>query len=91
MLDEPITIDELHKALSNVPNNKSPGPDGFPAESYKTSGKVCHHYLSHTPAVVHIRKAGSDAILLIFLHLLFQHFKKKESVPEILCFFTVNV
>lgn len=35
MLDTPLTITELHKALLLMPNNKSPGPDGFPAEFYK--------------------------------------------------------
>lgn len=31
----PLTPDELYKALLQMPNNKSPGPDGFPAEFYK--------------------------------------------------------
>ena len=35
MLDSPITDIELEKALKLMPNNKSPGPDGFPAEFYK--------------------------------------------------------
>lgn len=31
----PLTPDELYKALLQMPNNKSSGPDGFPAEFYK--------------------------------------------------------
>lgn len=27
---------ELHNALQQMPNKKAPGPDGFPAEFYKT-------------------------------------------------------
>uniref|UniRef100_A0A3Q2ZER1 Reverse transcriptase domain-containing protein n=1 Tax=Kryptolebias marmoratus TaxID=37003 RepID=A0A3Q2ZER1_KRYMA len=34
-LDSPLTLDELREAIKNMPNNKSPGPDGFPAEFYK--------------------------------------------------------
>lgn len=34
-LESPITEIELHSALKQMPNNKSPGPDGFPAEFYK--------------------------------------------------------
>ncbi len=34
-LDAPITSEELYKALNKMPNNKSPGPDGLPAEFYK--------------------------------------------------------
>ncbi len=34
-LDLPITIQELKQALDKMPNNKSPGPDGFPVEFYK--------------------------------------------------------
>lgn len=35
MLDNPLTLEELHKALEGMSNNKSPGQDGFPAEFYK--------------------------------------------------------
>lgn len=34
-LDTPLTNDELYKALDKMPNNKSPGPDGLPAEFYR--------------------------------------------------------
>lgn len=33
--DSPLTDKELSTALNLMPNNKSPGPDGFPAEFYK--------------------------------------------------------
>ena len=36
ILDTPITQYELLTALNLIPNNKTPGPDGLPAES--TSG-----------------------------------------------------
>uniref|UniRef100_A0A672F570 Reverse transcriptase domain-containing protein n=1 Tax=Salarias fasciatus TaxID=181472 RepID=A0A672F570_SALFA len=34
-LDSPLTNEEIHSALNKMPNNKAPGPDGFPAEFYK--------------------------------------------------------
>uniref|UniRef100_A0A3B3HAI8 Reverse transcriptase domain-containing protein n=1 Tax=Oryzias latipes TaxID=8090 RepID=A0A3B3HAI8_ORYLA len=34
-LESPFTKEELHKALTNMPSKKAPGPDGFPAEFYK--------------------------------------------------------
>uniref|UniRef100_A0A669D815 Reverse transcriptase domain-containing protein n=1 Tax=Oreochromis niloticus TaxID=8128 RepID=A0A669D815_ORENI len=34
-LDSPLTPGELQEALISMPNNKAPGPDGFPAEFYK--------------------------------------------------------
>lgn len=34
-LDKPLSINELEKALQHMPNNKSPGLDGFPVEFYK--------------------------------------------------------
>uniref|UniRef100_A0A3P9JK99 C2H2-type domain-containing protein n=1 Tax=Oryzias latipes TaxID=8090 RepID=A0A3P9JK99_ORYLA len=34
-LDSPLSLSELHEALSLMPNGKAPGPDGFPAEFYK--------------------------------------------------------
>lgn len=30
-LDEPLSPEEFYHALNNMPNNKTPGPDGFPA------------------------------------------------------------
>lgn len=35
ILDTPLSIDEIQSALNKMPNNKVPGPDGFPAEFYK--------------------------------------------------------
>ena len=35
LLDQPITPEEVIKSLHSMPNNKSPGPDGLPAEFYK--------------------------------------------------------
>uniref|UniRef100_A0A669DGZ9 Reverse transcriptase domain-containing protein n=1 Tax=Oreochromis niloticus TaxID=8128 RepID=A0A669DGZ9_ORENI len=34
-LDSPLMPGELQEALISMPNNKAPGPDGFPAEFYK--------------------------------------------------------
>ena len=34
-LEKPFTITEFHDALKLMPNNKSPGLDGFPAEFLK--------------------------------------------------------
>lgn len=35
-LDEPFTIGDIKNAILVMPNGKSPGPDGFPAEFLKT-------------------------------------------------------
>ena len=35
LLDEPLSIGELHQALSRMQSNKSPGMDGFTVEFYK--------------------------------------------------------
>lgn len=34
-LDKPLTVEDLYKALFQMPNNKLPGPDGFPLGFYK--------------------------------------------------------
>lgn len=35
LFEQPITVEELFKALQNMLDNKSPGPDGLPEEFYK--------------------------------------------------------
>ena len=37
-LDEPLSLDEVTQAIRSMQSNKSPGPDGFPIEFYKTFG-----------------------------------------------------
>uniref|UniRef100_A0A8C5QKB6 Reverse transcriptase domain-containing protein n=1 Tax=Leptobrachium leishanense TaxID=445787 RepID=A0A8C5QKB6_9ANUR len=39
-LEDPILQEELVATLKHIKNNKCPGPDGFPAEYYKTFAKT---------------------------------------------------
>lgn len=34
-LEAPLSIEELHQGLQQMPDGKAPGPDGYPAEFYK--------------------------------------------------------
>lgn len=40
ILDSPVALEELQKAVAALANKKSPGPDGFPVEIYKRYGEV---------------------------------------------------
>ena len=44
--DETITYEEIAKAIKDLPNNKSPGTDGFPIEFYKFFWKDIGHQRS---------------------------------------------
>lgn len=39
-LDAPITLTELQQAVNGMANQKSPGPDGLPIDTYKRYGKI---------------------------------------------------
>jgi len=38
--EEPISWEEVKKAVDHMKNNKSPGHDGLPAEIFKKGGKA---------------------------------------------------
>lgn len=40
ILEAEVTEDEIQKVLFAMPNNKSPGPDGYPCEFFKTAWLV---------------------------------------------------
>lgn len=40
-LESPITLEELKSAVTDMPNHKSPGPDGLPLSSISIMGRCC--------------------------------------------------
>lgn len=48
IMDAPLSIQELTKAMTNMPLKKSPGMDGLPIEFYKTFWHLIDHvYLEY--------------------------------------------
>lgn len=43
MLEAEVTKEEIHKVLFAMPASKSPGPDGFPCEFFKTTWSIIEH------------------------------------------------
>lgn len=44
-INAPISMSELNKTILSLPNNKSPGPDGFSAEYYRTFHSILGPHL----------------------------------------------
>jgi hypothetical protein len=40
ILTAPFSEEKVYEAISQIEHNKSPGPDGFPAEFYQTFSEV---------------------------------------------------
>lgn len=68
-LDAPITLEELRQAIVDMPNQKSPGPDGLPVEVYKQYGEVLAPELLKTlnwsAAVGRLPSSMSEAIIVL--------------------------
>lgn len=43
MLEAEVTKEEIQKVLFAMPNSKSPGPDGFPCEFFKSTWSILEH------------------------------------------------
>lgn len=43
LLEAEVFAEEIRRVLFAMPNNKSPGPDGYPCEFYKTTWSVISH------------------------------------------------
>ena len=44
-LDQPITREEVEKAVKSLQNMKAPGEDGLPSEVWKVGGKTISYLL----------------------------------------------
>lgn len=47
LLNSPFTTPETSKIIESLPNNKSPGPDGFTGEYYKTVKHILSTYMEN--------------------------------------------
>ena len=56
MLEAEVTKEEIHKVLFAMPTSKSPGPDGFPCEFFKTTWSIIGH--DFTVAIQSVFKFG---------------------------------
>ncbi|XP_022559972.1 uncharacterized protein LOC111206840 [Brassica napus] len=56
MLEAEVTKEEIHKVLFAMPASKSPGPDGFPCEFFKTTWFIIGH--DFTVAIQSVFKFG---------------------------------
>lgn len=53
LLSQPITADDLTKALANTPTGKAPGPDGFTITYYKTfQTQLAAHFVTAFNAIL---------------------------------------